>query len=212
MSKLTKLLAASFGGGLVLGAGIRLGEALANREKDGGAIHSGEDPDARIVRRIDEQAAEVAAMRSKLDAGSRQIAALGEMGARLHTELPEWIEKSVARRVEEAEASLKAEGGRSQQEALEGFIDGIQTRVAHRVSRLEEEVSMHSTALTELRAYSLRTEASVDKLANSLERFLAAQVPSPSPGSAPPEPAGSRQPSAAPEDPPARPRRRGIFG
>jgi hypothetical protein len=212
MAKLIGILAASFGGGLVLGAGIRLGEALASRETDGTRKHAGNlgDLETRMAARVEEQAAEVSAIRSKLAVETRQIEALGEMGARLQKELPEWIEKSVARRIEEAEAALKAESGRNQKEALEAFIDGIQTRVAHRISRLEEEVSMHSAAMTELHACSLRTEAGIEKLTGSLDRLLAAQVEFPAPGTArantPEAPL-----AAAPAERPARSRRWGIF-
>jgi hypothetical protein len=213
MAKLITILAASFGGGLVLGAGIRLGEALASRETDGTRNHAGSpgDLEARVAARMDEQAAAVSDIRSKLAAEARQIEELGELGARLHKELPEWIEKSVARRIGEAEADLKAESGRSQKEALDAFVDGVQTRVAHRISRLEEEVSMHSAAMTELRACSLRTEASMEKLAGSLDRLLAAPPVFPHSGTAPA--AVSEDPRAAASgERPARSRRWRIFG
>jgi hypothetical protein len=215
MAKLINILVASFGGGLVLGAGIRLGEALASREAAGaGPEHTTRPgaPEARMAGRMDEQAAEVSAIRANLAAERRQIEALGELGVRLHRELPDWIEKSVARRIEAAEADLKAESGRSQKEALKAVIDGVQTRVAHHISRLEEEVSMHSAAMTELLAYSLRTEASIEKLAGSLDRLLAAQPVFPVPGTAPAAeaPPIKEAPRAA-EERPARSRRWGIF-
>jgi uncharacterized coiled-coil protein SlyX len=166
-----------------------------------------------MAARMEEQAAEVSAIRSMLAAESRQIDALGELGVRLHRELPDWIEKSVARRIEEAEADLKAESGRSQKEALEAVIDGVETRVAHRISRLEEEVSMHSAAMTELLAYSLRTEASIEKLAGSLDRLLAVQLVFPVPGTAPAAAAEApvKEAPRVAEERPARSRRWGIF-
>jgi hypothetical protein len=217
MAKLINILVASFGGGLVLGAGIRLGEALANRET-GSAPEPGAHPgdlEARMAMRMEEQAAEVSAIRSKLAAESHRIEALGELGVRLQRELPEWIEKSVARRIGEAEADIIAESGRSRKEALEAFIDGVRTRVAHRISRIEEEVSMHSAAVTELRACSLRTEASIEKLADSLDRLLAAQPVFPVPGTAPAAPRVKESPvkevPRVAEQRPSRTRRWGIF-
>ncbi len=217
MAKLISILAASFGGGLVLGAGIRLGEAAAQRRRTAPARNSegfpgknpageeptGEELSTRISRQMDEQATEVAAIRAKLAAESRQVEALGEMGDRLRREIPDWIEKSVARRFEEAEAGLRAEASRTRQETLDSFVDGVQMRIGQRISRLEEEVSMHSSAMTELRACSLRTEAGIEKLAGSLERFLAVQTGL----RAVPEP-----PAEMPEDRPARSSRRwGLF-
>jgi hypothetical protein len=210
MAKLIDLLVASFGGGLVLGAGVRLGEALATREATSAApehIARSGAPEARMAARVEEQAAEVHAIRANLEAESRRIEALGELGVRLEKELPDWIEKSVARRIEEAEADLKAESGRSLKDAMEAVVDGVQTRVAHRISRLEEEVSMHSAAVTELLACSLRTEVSIEKLAGSLDRLLAAQPAFPVFGAAP---AAPPMPRAA-EARPARSRRWGIF-
>lgn len=203
MAKLIRLLAASFGGGLVLGAGIRLGGVLARRETEATSKQARDDLEARLERRMEEQAAAVAAVRSKLAAEARQIEALGELGARMNQELPDWIEKSVARRFGEAEAELKAEAERGRNEAMEALIGGVQTRVTQRISRIEEEVSMHSAAMTELRACSLRTEAGIEKLAGSLDRLLAA--PRTIPQVRQPEPA------AAAEAPPAR-RRWRLFG
>ena len=212
MAKLIKILAASFGGGLALGAGIRLGEALASRDADGDAKQSRHpDLESRIESRIDRHEAEVSAIRSQLAAESRQIEALGELGARLHKELPEWIEKSVARRIEEAEADLRNESERSQKQALDTFIDGVQTRVAHRISRLEEEVSMHSAAMTELHACSLRTEASIEKLAVSVERLISRRVSPASGGEAASENPRMKNAAGGAERSP-RARRWGIFG
>jgi hypothetical protein len=217
MAKLIDILVASFGGGLLLGAGIRLGEALAERESGGAPKHTGrpDNPEARMAARMEEQAAEVSAIRSKLAAESRQIEALGALGVRLQNELPEWIEKSVARRIEEAEAVLRAESGRGRKEAMDAVVEGAQTRVAHRLSRLEEEVSMHAAAMTELHACSLRTEAGIEKLADSLDRLLAAQPAFPVPRAAPA--AAVKVPrmkeSAVPaEGRPPRSRRWRIFG
>jgi hypothetical protein len=217
MAKLIDILVASFGGGLLLGAGIRLGEALATRESGGAPEYTSRlsDLEARMAARAQEQAAEVSAIRSKLAAGSRQIEALGALGVRLRSELPEWIEKSVARRIEEAEAALRAESGRGRKEALDAVVDGAQTRVAHRLSRLEEEVSMHAAAMTGLHACSLRTEAGIEKLADSLDRLLAAQPAFPVPRATPaPAPQAPRvkESAAAAEQRPARLRRWRIFG
>jgi len=212
MAKLIDILVASFGGGMVLGAGIRLGEALATREAAGASPEHTTRPEARMAARMEEHAAEVSAIRAEIAAESRRIEALGELGVRLQRELPDWIGKSVARRIEEAEADLKAESGRSRKEALDAVVDGVQTRVAHRISRLEEEVSMHSAAVTELLACSLRTEASIEKLAGSLNRLLAAQPAFPVPGTAPAAeaPPVKDAPRMA-EQRPARSRRWGIF-
>ena len=89
-ARLLKILAASVGSGLVLGAGIRLGEAIAAqspalRQNGGGKLAERlgdlenrllslevESP-AAISSRVDRQAAEVSAVRSQLNRDNRQI-------------------------------------------------------------------------------------------------------------------------------------------
>jgi hypothetical protein len=68
--------------------------------------------------------------------------------------------------------------------------------------------------MTELRVCSLRTEAGIEKLADGLDRLLAAQLVLPVPGTAPAAatetPPVTEAPAAA-EERPARSRRWGIF-
>jgi chromosome segregation ATPase len=211
LATLIKVLAASLGGGLVFGAGIRLGDALARRESGSRKSYRGS---GGLEARMEKQAADISAMRLQLAVESRQIEALSDLSSHLKRDLPDWIEKSVAERIEQAEADLKAESERNRKETLEIFVEEVQTRVAHRISWLEEEVSLHSAAVTELRACSLRTEASIEKLAGSIDRLLSARQAIPVVRATPP---------AAPETPqvkeavagaggsPSRPRRWGIF-
>src|ERR1700689_2402197 len=112
----------------MLGAGIRLGEAIAS----GYSAHSGErelegklsarlgalegrlqniesggiaDPGSRLRK----QAAEGASIRSQLGEEERQIGALNEIGLRLRGELQGWLEENVGARMAEVESKLKAE-------------------------------------------------------------------------------------------------------
>lgn len=189
MAKLLKILAASVGGGLVLGAGIRLGEAIAAQHPDLRLEASdklverlGEMEDrlltleaespAAIASRFEKQAAEVSAVRTRLDTEGRQIEALGETSRRLRAELRDWLEESVTMRMAEVETRLKTETERGQKQVLEAFTESVQTRVIHRISRLEEEVSSQSAAMGELRECSLRTELSVQKLLGGLDRLI----------------------------------------
>jgi chromosome segregation ATPase len=194
LAKLLKILAASVGGGLVLGAGIRLGGAMAAQHPalrmEGGdklAERLGEmeerllsleaENPAAIVSRFEKQAAEVSAVRTRLDTDGRQIEALSETSRRLRAELRDWLEESVAARMAEVETRLQTESERGQKHVLDAFTESVQTRVIHRISRLEEEVASQSAAMGELRECSLRTELSVQKLLGGLDRLILKESP-----------------------------------
>lgn len=190
MAKLIKILAASVGGGLVLGAGIRLGEAIAtwdpdspphaqklarrlgelenrlqNLEGDGGGISEG----------VEEQADAVSAVRSQIRTDQQHVEVFSENSVRLRGELLGWLEESVAARMAEVESRLKAESERGQKQMLDAFIENVQTRVIQRISHLEEEVAGQSAAMSELRECSLRTERSIQKLLGGLDRLVVRQ-------------------------------------
>jgi hypothetical protein len=195
VAKLINILAASVGGGVMLGAGIRLGEALAGRDSpqrrdyatdgtlaarlgliEGRLTHlEGERRTATadeipvIGSSVDKQTAEIEA----------KLEALGETSLQLRTELQSWIETSVTTRMADLESRLNAESERTQKQMLDALVDGVQARVMHRIGRLEEELASQSAAMTELRECSIRTEQSMQKLLGGLDRLIVAQHPAP---------------------------------
>jgi uncharacterized coiled-coil protein SlyX len=189
VAKLIKILAASVGGGLVLGAGIRLGEAIATWEPAGqsGAAGKLNDRLGAIENRLQHLEADTAGARgSRLEphpdpttapqAGSQipiePIESPGEAALRLRMELQGWMEENVATRMAEVEVRLKAESEHGRQQMLDVFVENVQTRVIHRIAQLEEEVAGQSAAMIELRECSLRTERSVQKLLGGLDKLI----------------------------------------
>jgi hypothetical protein len=193
LAKLIKILAAPVGGGLVLGAGIRLGEGIAARipvsgiearhklaeclgelenrllspEAESPAATSSRMPHGQAVGQqpeAEKQAAGVSAVLTQLDSEGREIDVLGQITLRLRGELRDWLEESVTVRMAEIETRLRTESERGRKEMLDAFAESLQTRVIHRISRLEEEVAGQSAAMGELRECSLRTERSDHKL------------------------------------------------
>ena len=225
MANFIKILAASVGGGLVLGAGIRLGEAIAAREPGTqpggnhkltqriGALESrleGLEAGSAAVStpRFDAHAAELSAVRSQIHKDNGQIEMLNETSTRLRGELQGWLEVNVATRMADVEARLKLETERSQKQMLDAFVDTVQTRVIQRISSLEEEVAGQSAAMSELRECSMRTEQSMQKLLGGLDRLIVKQpVEGSSPAAAAPdttvtpETAAAAETAAAPESP-----------
>ena len=187
MAKLIKILAASVGGGLVLGAGIRLGEAIAT------FVGSEQDTDSpshspKLARRLGEleirlqtleaesgivaQSEAISAVRAQIKAENLQAEALSATSLRLRGELQGWLEESVATHLAEVEARQRAESERGQKQMLDVFVENIQSRVIRRISQLEEEVAGQSAAMSELRECSLRTERSIQKLLGGLDRLV----------------------------------------
>jgi hypothetical protein len=201
LAKLIKILAASVGGGLLLGAGIRLGEAIAAQIPVSGLESGhklaerlgdlenrllnleGEIPAAAGSRpELEKQTAEVAAERTHVDSESGQIgvmapATLDQTSLQLRGELRNWLEESVNVRMAEVETRLRTESERGQRQMLDAFAETVQTRVIQRISKLEEEVAGQSAAMSELRECSLRTEHSVHKLLGGLDKLIVKNPP-----------------------------------
>jgi hypothetical protein len=141
-------MAASVGGGLLLGAGIRLGEGRAavsghpdSNTAPGTSPCAGEGlPDERVAEQSD----------LRPGASDLQIQA---MEARLRQDLS-------CRQAEQAEA-LAAE---------------VQKKVTERIALIEAEVSNQRAAVGELRECSMRTEQTLQKVLEGIGRLVESQT------------------------------------
>ena len=165
----------------MLGAGIRLGEAIASQLPAPGA-----DAANRLSGRLGDLENRLNSLELGVpssSAGAHEAAAsattVSAPASREHLreELRDWMEDSLTVRMAEVESRLRTESERGQRELLDAFTDSVQTRVIHRISRLEDEVAGQSSAMNELRECSLRTELSVQKLLGALEGMIVKTVP-----------------------------------
>jgi hypothetical protein len=165
LAKLIKILAASVGGGLVLGAGIRLGEAIAAQIPVSG------EPGHKLAERLGELENRLLSLEAESPsaAGSPMTPGQGE--------LRNWLDESVTARMAEVETRLRTDSERGQKQMLDAFAESVQTRVMHRISRLEDEVAGQSAAMNELRECSLRTERSVHELLGGLDKLILKNAP-----------------------------------
>lgn len=233
MAKLIKILVASVGGGIVLGAGIRLGEAIASQLPA---------PGSEAADRLADRLGDLEHRLQHLESGSPAVAveqreetmeSTSVPAEQVREELRGWLEETVSLRITEVEGRLHAETERNQKQMLDAFAESVETRVIQRISRLENEVASQSAAMAELRECSLRTEHSVHKLLGGLDKLIpksaspadrAAQVPEPEPSKpSTPEPEETRTREVVPVGsnaelpepplltPPSRPRRWRLF-
>jgi uncharacterized coiled-coil protein SlyX len=171
LSKFLKILAASIGGGIVLGAGIRLGEAIAAQNQPS-SPHAG----GRMAENLEEKFEQK--LNEKIEAIEDRLRNLDvESPAELRGALRDWLDEGIDKRMAEVETRLRAESERGQKQTLDAFAESVQTRVIQRISRLEGEVAGQSAAMNELRDCTLRTERSMQKLLGGLERLVVKNPP-----------------------------------
>jgi hypothetical protein len=177
LKKLIQLLAVSAGGGLLLGAGLKLGE----RRREGNGAVSADEAD-----RID-------LFLTRLEALERRIDGLQMQGGQAQAGAPVPQPASQAANGESSghrnreseieaqfaamEARLRRELGLRSEDGIGLVARGIERRIEERIGPLEAELASQRSSITELKEYSLRTERSVQKLLEGVDRLVAAQAP-----------------------------------
>ncbi len=203
MAKFLHILAASVGGGLVLGAGIRLGEAICSsgENKPGRRRRGVEDGDelterldrverevrgertgpgldsalAGVVERMDRQQREMETMRRQISDATHALDSAG-VGARdLRGELRRELTGELDRRLAAVEESLHRSLDTSNREAVESMVSTIEKRLAPRIARIETELSGQSASVAELRECALQSERSILRLLTALEKTMGAK-------------------------------------
>ncbi len=156
MKKLLNILAVSVGSGVLLGAGLRALEGQTGLR----ARVEPETDDTDAKSDYQRLAGRLNAMEQ---AFSRRLDAQQTATERLRLQQDE-AETLVAGRIAEI-----------RQEAIDTLLEGVQRKVVDRIARLEEEVAGQSAAMSELRECSLKTERSVQKLIEGIDRLVSAQ-------------------------------------
>ena len=243
MAKLINILAASIGGGLVLGASIRLGEAIGSRaarqadedqpartpeqnqpahsarteqnklgdllvarlDRMEGRLSRISEPKAQptpvewqkilagMGARIDLQQAEVESIRQQMTRATRGFESAGDLAGNLRDEMHRRLSQDLDQRVAAVEEKLQRSMEAAHRETVEAVATVLETRVTPRISRLENDVTGQTAAVTELQECSLKTERSIQRLLVALERVIDG------PGGTRPEPGGT--PEQAGESP-----------
>jgi hypothetical protein len=165
VKKLIQLLAVSAGGGLLLGAGLKLGE----RRREGSVVSSEE------ADRIDLFLTRLEALERRIDTLQPDRAHHAANGEAAHGHLSQ--ESEIEEQFAAMESRLRRELGLRSEDGIGLVARGIEKRLDERMGPLEAELASQRASVIELREYSLRTERSVQKLLDGVDRLVAAQAP-----------------------------------
>ncbi len=156
MKKLLNILAVSVGSGVLLGAGLRALEGQT-------ALR------ARVEPETDDTAA-----KSDYQRLAGRLNAMEQAFSR-RLDAQQTATEQLRLQQDEAETCVAGRIAEIRQEAIDTLLEGVQRKVVDRIARLEEEVAGQSAAMSELRECSLKTERSVQKLIEGIDRLVSAQ-------------------------------------
>lgn len=183
MAKLINILAASVGTGLVLGASIRLGEAIGSSAGKGKRQPTArpkpvpQDSDTQailtdVVTRMDRQQADVETIRHQVARATRALDAVSEVAGTLRDDLHRQLNEELDHRLASVEEKLHLDLKAANKESVAAMTASIETGVGARISRLERDITGQSAAMAELRDCSLQSERSIQRLVAVLDRVI----------------------------------------
>jgi hypothetical protein len=214
MKAVLKTLAISFGGGLALGAGIRLtqGPTKSRREPEvdldpllsrlkhvESRISEMEmESDARVETPVSSAPlpsevlgqtlvafeARLASQLNEVEHVRGDIRRVDERLADLDSQLPVLVQSTVDVRFQEVERKLQHEFEQAQTRSMAAFVDTLQSKVVDRISTLENNLVEQSHAIGKLRDASQRSDENLQKMLVGIER-LVDQTKAPPPAPAP---------------------------
>jgi len=224
MKTVLKTLAITFGGGLALGAGFRLGQESHKSRKDSNleldpllgrlksvenriiqiettaraaqsaALHAESPTPAPVVQTLAAFETKLAAQVSEVERLRNQVRTVDQRVNELDSHLPLIVQSTVDVRFHEVEARLQQEFELAQSRSMEAFVSTLQDKVVDRISTLEFNLAEQSHAIGSLRDTSLKTDENLQKMLVGIER-LVDQTRTPAPSApAPPPPAAPGPP------------------
>ena len=214
MKAVLKTLAISFGGGLALGAGIRLTQGAAKPRRE---PEIDLDPLLSRLKHVESRISEMelephAAVETPVSSAPLPSEVLGqtlmafearlasqlndveqirgdiqrvdERLADLDSQLPVLVQSTVDVRFQDVERKLQHEFEQAQTRSMAAFVDTLQSKVVDRISTLENNLAEQSQAIGKLRDASQRSDENLQKMLVGIER-LVDQTKAPPPAPAP---------------------------
>ena len=229
MKAVLKTLAISFGGGLALGAGIRLTQGpsksrlepgvdldpLLSRLKDVESRISGMEvesatrtetpipqvplPTEVLGKTLMAFEARLASQLNDVEQVRGDIRRVDERLADLDSQLPVLVQSTVDVRFQEVEKKLQQGFEQAQARSVAAFADTLQSKVVDRISTLENNLAEQSQAIGKLRDASQKSDENLQKMLAGIERLVNQSKAPPSVAT----PGTAPPPSAVPRESPA---------
>src|SRR5438270_2965065 len=198
MKAVLKTLAISFGGGLALGAGLRLTQGPAKttpqpavdldpllarlKTVENRIVHMESSPRtapaaAPAPSALPEKA--LAAFESRLAAQLADVEHLrGEIRqvdkrlGEIDSQLPVIIQSTVDIRFREVERKIQQDFEEAQNRSMSVFVETLQSKVVDRINTLESNLAEQSSTIGKLRESSLRTDENLQKMLVGIEKLV----------------------------------------
>ncbi|PYT31786.1 MAG: hypothetical protein DMG57_03930 [Acidobacteria bacterium] len=223
MKTVLKTLALTFGGGLALGAGFRLGQESHKSRKDSNleldpllgrlksvenriiqiettarvaqsaTLHAESPTPAPVVQTLAAFETKLAAQVSEVERLRNQVRTVDQRVNELDSHLPVIVQSTVEVRFHEVETRLQQEFEQAQSRSMEAFVSTLQDKVVDRISTLEFNLAEQSHAIGSLRDASLKTDENLQKMLVGIER-LVDQTRTPAPPAVEPPPPAAPTP------------------
>ena len=214
MKAVLKTLAISFGGGLAIGAGIRLTQGAAKPRPEPDIDL---DPLLSRLKNVESRISEISLESSKhvempvssqplpsevlgqtlvafearlasqlndVEQVREDIRRVDERLADLDSQLPVLVQSTVDVRFQAIERKLQQDFEEAQTRSMAAFVDTLQSKVVDRISTLETNLAEQSQAIGKLRDSSQRSDENLQKMLVGIER-LVDQTKAPPPAPAP---------------------------
>src|SRR5712692_3550277 len=202
MKTVLKTLAITFGGGLALGAGFRLGQESRKSSKDQNfeidpllsrlksvenriiqiettartAQHSAPHVEsvtpAPVAQSLAAFETKLATQVSEVDRLRNQVRSVDQRLNELDSHLPVIVQSTVDVRFHEVETRLQQEFEQAQSRSMEAFVSTLQDKVVDRISTLEVNLAEQSHAIGSLRDASLKTDENLQKMLLGIDRLV----------------------------------------
>jgi hypothetical protein len=173
LKKLMHLLAVSAGGGLLLGVGIRLADGRRFESASDGSVsprHRIHDSDDSVDR--------ISPFLARLEALEKRIAPQTPP-PEAQAETPDVDRSSsiheLTAQILAVERRLRHDLEQRHEQRLIQLTDALEKRLAQRIGPIEAEMENQRAAVGELRDFSLRTETSLQRLLEGIEKLVVAQ-------------------------------------
>jgi len=202
MKTVLKTLAITFGGGLALGAGFRLGQESKKSNKDQNfeidpllsrlksvenriiqietaartaqhsAPHVESATPAPVVQSLAAFETKLAAHVSEVERLRNQVRTVDQRVNQLDSHLPVIVQSTVDVRFREVETRLQQEFEQAQSRSMDAFVSTLQDKVVDRISTLEINLAEQSHAIGSLRDASLKTDENLQKMLLGIDRLV----------------------------------------